>query len=74
VRYLFHLVFHVMGEDHTFRDDLGRDFDDLEDAKAHAAAMARELILDRGIYQGFAIQIIDDRGNEVARVTDGDKA
>jgi hypothetical protein len=64
VRYLFH----VMSDGYFYRDEVGRRFDHLDDAKAHAAVIARELAMDGDAYHGFAVCVIDDRGTEVARV------
>jgi hypothetical protein len=64
LRYLFH----VMSDGYFYRDEVGRHFDHLDDAKAHAAVIARELAMDGDAYHGFAVCVIDDRGTEVARV------
>ncbi len=64
VRYLFH----VMSDGHAYRDEVGRRFAKPEDAEVHALTVARELAMDGKAYHGFAVCIIDDRGNEVVRV------
>ena len=46
----------------------------LDDAKAHAVVIARELAMDGDAYHGFAVCVIDDRGTEVARVPVGKDA
>jgi hypothetical protein len=70
VRYLFH----VMCDGYFYRDEVGRRFDRLDDAKAHAVVIARELAMDVDAYHGFAVCVIDDRGTEVARVPVGKDA
>jgi Domain of unknown function (DUF6894) len=67
VRYLFH----VMGDGRVYRDEVGRRFDSLEPAKEHAVVIARELAMDGEAYWGFTVYVIDDLGNEVARVPVG---
>ena len=70
VRYLFH----VMCDGYFYRDEVGQRFDYLDDAKAHAVVIARELAMDGDAYHGFAVCVIDDRGTEVARVPVGKDA
>jgi hypothetical protein len=42
-------------------------------ARTHAAKIAGELGKDRG-YEGFAVSVTDEQGNEVAYVTIGEAA
>jgi hypothetical protein len=57
VRYLFPAAV----DSRLYRDEVGRRFGTIEDAKEHALVIARELATD-------AVCVIDDHGNEVARV------
>jgi hypothetical protein len=61
-------LFHVMGDGRVYRDEVGRWFDGVEDAKEHAVVIARELAMDSETYWGFAVCVVDDLGNEVTRV------
>jgi hypothetical protein len=60
-----------MGNERTYRDEVGQRFDRLAEAEAHAAVIARELAMDGDIYSGYVVCIIDDRDNEAARVPIG---
>jgi hypothetical protein len=64
-------LFHVMGDGRVYRDEVGQRFNGLEDAKQHAGVIARELAMGGEAYRGFAVCVIDDLGNEVARVPVG---
>jgi hypothetical protein len=61
-RYFFHL-----GNWDFYRDEVGRRFSDPEDAKAHAVVVARELGQDSD-WEGYAVVVIDEHGDEIARV------
>jgi hypothetical protein len=60
------LFFHVSNSD-TFKDEVGRLFSGPEEAKAHAAVVARELAEDDG-WAGYSVVIVDEYGTEIARV------
>jgi hypothetical protein len=62
--------FHVMNGS-TFKDEVGTDYPSLEAARAHAARIASDLWEDRD-YDGFAVMVTDEHGNEVARVPIGE--
>ena len=50
-------------------DEEGQTFDSPDDAKAAASVMAAELpIQSEGQYRGFFVYVIDDDGNEIARI------
>ena len=66
MRYFFHAV---QGGS-VYEDSKGREFAKKENAMAHAAVIARELAED-GSFAGFAIQVIDERQNEIGRVSIG---
>ena len=57
-----------MSEHTTYKDEVGRNFADVEIARVHATVIARELAIEAENYLGFSVCVIDDRGNEVARV------
>jgi uncharacterized protein DUF6894 len=64
VRYLFQIV----RNDSIFnKDEGGQSFSNVEDAKAHALFIARELIEDAG-WDGHVVTIMDQIGTEVARL------
>jgi hypothetical protein len=48
-------------------DENGEEFSQDEDAIAHASVIARELAED-GSLDGFSLQVVDEKGNEVVRV------
>jgi hypothetical protein len=60
--------FHVVGGDSAFRDEEGRSFPTLLDAKAYAAVIAGELSRKGENYQGFVVCVANEHGKEVARV------
>ena len=43
----------------------GENYPNLETARAHAAKIASELAKETG-YEGFALSVTDEQGNEVA--------
>jgi hypothetical protein len=59
--------FHVSNGD-TFKDVVGRRFSDPEDAKAHAAVVAKELVQDDINWGGYSVVVTDEPGTENARV------
>ena len=64
--------FHVSNTHETFtgvegKDPVGQAFSRPKDAKAHAARIAREIAQDDG-WDGYAVVVVDERGNEIARV------
>jgi hypothetical protein len=64
VRYFFHVA-----SDHTiYKDEVGRNFSNVEIAIAHATVIARELAIEAENYIGFSVCVTDDHGQEVARV------
>ena len=58
--------FHVSDWD-FYRDEVGRRFSDPEDAKAHAAVVARELAQDQN-GEAYSVIVVDENGDEIARV------
>jgi uncharacterized protein DUF6894 len=67
-RFFFHVT-----NGSTFKDAEGENCPSLEAARTHAAKIAGELGKDRG-YEGFAVSVTDEQGNEVAYVTIGEAA
>ena len=63
VRYFFH----ILRNDSIFKDEVGQIFSAVEDAKAQALVVARELAQDTG-WEGFAVLIEDETGTEIARL------
>ena len=66
-----HYFFHV-GNGDTLTDQVGRDevgerFSDPQNAKAYAGVVARELAEDDD-WNGYAVVVVDEHGNEIARV------
>jgi len=57
----------------TFKDEEGEDWPSLEAARAHAVMIASEL-LQEGNYEGYAVSVTDEQGNEVAYVPIGEAA
>jgi hypothetical protein len=60
--------FHVKN-DSTFKEEEGENYPNLETARAHAAKIASELAKETG-YEGFALSVTDEQGNEVAYMPD----
>jgi hypothetical protein len=58
--------FHVSDWD-FYRDEVGRRFPSVEDAKAHAAVVADELAQDAN-GEGYSVIVVDEQGTEIARV------
>lgn len=58
--------FHVSNCD-TYKDEVGRRFSGPDDAKAHAAVVARELAQDDD-WNDYSVVVIDEHGTEIARV------
>jgi hypothetical protein len=67
VRYFFHVSNGNDFNDQVGKDEVGYRFSDPEDAKAHAAVVARELAEDDD-WDGYRVLVIDEHGNEIARV------
>jgi hypothetical protein len=63
--------FHVKN-DSTFKEE-GENYPNLETARAHAAKIASELAKETS-YEGFAVSVTDEQGNEVAYVPIGEAA
>jgi hypothetical protein len=61
--------FHVADGTST-KDADGEKFPSAEAARAHAVQIANELGEDRN-YESFAVQVTDERGNEVAHIPIG---
>ena len=51
----------------------GENYPNLETARAHAAKIASELAKETG-YEGFALSVTDEQGNEVAYMPIGEAA
>jgi hypothetical protein len=63
MRYHFH-IFHAVN---VYDDDDGQDFARADDAIARAAVIAHELAA-AGSLDGFSLRVVDQMGNEVARL------
>ena len=59
---------HVLEE-----EEEGENYPNLETARAHAAKIASELAKETG-YEGFALSVTDEQGNEVAYMPIGEAA
>jgi hypothetical protein len=59
--------FHVAGPRGMYMDESGQYFQDLESARARAATIAGELA--HGSYVGCSVCIVDERGEELHRVS-----
>ena len=59
--------FHVKNDSTCFKEEEeeGENYPNLETARAHAAKIASELAKETG-YEGFALSVTDEQGNEVA--------
>jgi hypothetical protein len=68
-RYFFHIANGVM----PIEDDEGSDCASLEDARILAVQIASDLTTEQD-YDGCAVVVMDERGNEVMRVVIGHKA
>jgi hypothetical protein len=64
--------FHVKN-DSAFKEEEGENYPNLETARAHAAKIASELAKETG-YEGFALSVTDEQGNEVAYMPIGEAA
>jgi hypothetical protein len=65
-RFFFHVT-----NGTTVRDEEGEVCPTLEAARAHAARIVRELSQSGKSYEGFAVSVADEQGNEVAHVPRG---
>jgi hypothetical protein len=54
----------------TFKDQDGENLPSIKSARAHAARIANELA-EAGDYDGYAVRVRDEQGNEVAYVAIG---
>jgi hypothetical protein len=63
-KYFFHLV----GDHASFPDDIGWRFNTLEDAKAEAAMIARDLATENNAFVDYVVCVADDNGQTLARV------
>jgi hypothetical protein len=66
------IFFHVKNGS-TFKGEEGENYPNLETARAHAAKIASELAKETG-YEGFALSVTDEQGNEVAYMPIGEAA
>jgi hypothetical protein len=66
------IFFHVKNGS-TFKGEEGENYPNLETARAHAAKIASELAKETS-YEGFAVSVTDEQGNEVAYVPMGEAA
>jgi len=64
MRYLFHVV----GRERLYVDDIGEQFSSPEKAEAYAATIASELASADNDYVGFEVQVVDGLARELARV------
>ena len=48
-------------------DPIGQQFPNPENAKAHASRIAREIAQDED-WDGYSVVVVDEHGNEIARV------
>ena len=58
---------------HYLRGRRGENYPNLETARAHAAKIASELAKETS-YEGFALSVTDEQGNEVAYMPIGEAA
>ena len=65
--------FHVTKGNARIDDDDGDDCSSLEDAESLASRIASDLSTERD-YDGFIVVVVDEQGNEVARVPIGEEA
>ena len=66
--------FHVKNDSTFFKEEEeGENYPNLETARAHAAKIASELAKETG-YEGFALSVTDEQGNEVAYMPIGEAA
>jgi len=64
-RFFFHVT-----NGSTFKDEVGGDYSSLEAARVHADRIASDLSMDLD-YEGFAVVVTDEQGNQVAHVPIG---
>ena len=62
-RYFFHVVDNIL----PIEDDQGTAFAEPADAVAHAETIAGDLALDNQ-YLGYAVMIVDEQDNLIARI------
>ena len=66
--------FHVKNDSTFFKEEEeGENYPNLETARAHAAKIASELAKETG-YEGFALSVTDEQGNDVAYMPIGEAA
>jgi hypothetical protein len=64
---------HIASGGRVFRDEAGRNFSAVDDVLVHAAVVARELADDAG-WEGFSVLVLDESGNQIARLPIGQGA
>jgi hypothetical protein len=60
--------FHVLGNGITVEDETGTVLSSPEAARLHASVIAAELAQDGNEYLGCEVNVVDDKGNEIARM------
>jgi len=60
--------FPIIGPAQRYFDLWGETFDDLDEARDHAARIVQDLVSDGPDFQDFAICITDENNTEIARV------
>jgi hypothetical protein len=60
--------FPVRCENLSIDDERGQQFSTLDDARAHTAIIAGQLAQDGKAYQGCAVCVLDEIGEELAKV------
>jgi len=63
-------LFFPVASGSSLRDEVGGDYSSLEAARVHADRIASDLSMDLD-YEGFAVVVTDEQGNEVAHVPIG---
>jgi hypothetical protein len=63
VRYYFNVV----NAEAAYKDPTGEFFSKVEQATARAAVLAHEYA-EKGGWNGWCVQVVDERGTEIARV------
>ena len=66
-RYFFHVSNSPTFTDKAGKDPIGQQFPDPEHTKAHATRIAREIAQDDD-WDGYSVVVVDEHGNEIARV------
>ena len=63
--------FHVVRDVQVFSDEDGQDFSSVDEARAHAVRIAKELAEEGEDYRLFAVCVVDEQSNGVALVPIG---